>query len=66
MRSKLLYEAKPEDYVTTMVCTECGHRYELTPAAVMVDEADRAHRYFGSDYDFCPVCDGYPREAHDE
>lgn len=66
MTCQPLYEDNPEDYIATMACTDCGYRYELKPAVVMVDDEDRAHRYFGSNFDFCPMCDGHPREVCDE
>jgi hypothetical protein len=53
---------KTKDYIVTMRCTECEHEYLLEPAVVVPHEDGTVSRYFGSAYDFCEKCDGYPKE----
>jgi hypothetical protein len=44
-------------YKLTRECLECGHKQEVTPAVVCQDDQG-IHKFFGSAYDFCDECDG--------
>lgn len=55
-----MIELDPREHVAPMKCSECGHEYKTKPAAATQDESG-VHLWFGSDFSFCPECDGPPQ-----
>ena len=41
-------------------CEDCGHEQTVTSAVSYRDADGTEHHWFGSAYDFCDKCDGYP------
>jgi len=61
-------ELKPEDHVAKFQCKYCRHVQAVMPAKVWL-EAGVLKGTFGSDADFCEVCDGpvdFLPKAHGE